>query len=63
MGYWADSHKVDDVHAASVSPESHTHNAKTVLAIIELLAQLLKQILMVHPTVIAVFYSDSELSH
>lgn len=38
-------------------------NDKTILAITELLDQLLKQILMVHPTVIAVFYNDNELRH
>lgn len=54
---------MDDVQAALVSPESHTHNGKAILAITELLAQLLKQILMVQPTVIAVFYDDSELRH
>lgn len=38
-------------------------NDKTILVITELLDQLLKQILMVHPTVIAVFYNDNELRH
>lgn len=38
-------------------------NGKTILSITELLDQLLKQIFMVHLTVVAVFYYDNELRH